>query len=100
MSADTAMTEASREPIRNYVAGRWTAPSGTDFLPVTNPTTGESLGRVPLSTGADVDTAVAAATAAFPAWRRTPPVERARVFFRLKHLLEEHKEDLGPLAGH
>ena len=63
-------------------------------LPVTNPTTGEPLGQVPLSTGADVDTAVAAATAAFPAWRRTPPVERARVFFRLKHLLEEHKEAL------
>ena len=94
MSADTATINASSHPIRNYVGGRWTAPSGVDFLPVTNPTTGEALGRVPLSTGADVDTAVSAATAAFPAWRRTPPVERARVFFRLKHLLEEHKETL------
>ena len=94
MSADTATIDASSQPISNYVAGRWTAPSGAGSLPVTNPTTGEPLGRVPLSTGADVDTAVAAATAAFPAWRRTPPVERARVFFRLKHLLEEHKETL------
>ena len=88
MSADTATIDVSPQPISNYVAGRWTAPSGTGSLPVTNPTTGEPLGQVPLSTGADVDTAVAAATAAFPAWRRTPPVERARVFFRLKHLLE------------
>ena len=91
---DTATIDPSPETIRNYVAGRWTAPSGTGSLPVTNPTTGEALGRVPLSTGADVGTAVAAATAAFPEWRRTPPVERARVFFRLKHLLEEHKEEL------
>ncbi len=93
MSADTASTDTSRD-IHNYVAGQWTRPSGTDSLPVTNPTTGAPLGRVPLSTGADVDAAVDAATTAFPSWRRTPPVERARVFFRLKHLLEEHKETL------
>ncbi len=94
MSADTATIDISREPIRNYVAGRWTAPSGTGSLPVTNPTTGEPLARVPLSTGGDVDTAVAAATAAFPGWRRTPAVDRARVLFRLKHLLDEHKDAL------
>ena len=94
MSADTATIDTSHDPICNYVAGQWTAPSGTGSLPVTNPTTGEPLGRVPLSTGADVDTAVAAATAAFPGWRRTPAVDRARVFFRLKHLLDEHKDAL------
>ena len=94
MSADTATIDASPRPICNYVAGRWTAPSGTGSLPVTNPTTGEPLARVPLSTGADVDTAVAAATAAFPGWRRTPAVDRARVLFRLKHLLDEQKDAL------
>ena len=94
MSADTATIDTSHEPIRNYVAGRWTAPSGTGSLPVTNPTTGEPLGRVPLSSGADVDAAVAAATAAFPGWRSTPAVDRARVLFRLKHLLDEHKDAL------
>ena len=94
MSAETATIDTSHEPICNYVAGQWAAPSGTGSLPVTNPATGEPLGRVPLSTGADVDTAVAAATAAFPAWRSTPVVDRARVLFRLKHLLDEHKDAL------
>ncbi len=94
MSAAAPAPDAAPRPIRNYVAGRWSAPSGTGALPVVNPATGEELGRVPLSTGADVDAAVAAAAAAFPAWRRTPPVERARVLFRLKHLLEEHVETL------
>ena len=65
MSAHTATIDASPQPICNYIGGRWTVPSGSDSLPVTNPTTGEPLGHVPLSTGADVDTAVAAATAAF-----------------------------------
>ena len=94
MSADTATIDASTQPICNYVAGRWTAPSAAGSLPVTNPTTGEPLGRVPLSSGADVDAAVASATAAFPGWRSTPAVDRARVLFRLKHLLEEHKDAL------
>ncbi len=94
MSANTATIDTSHEPILNYVGGRWTAPSGTGSLPVTNPTTGEPLGRVPLSSGADVDAAVAAATAAFPGWRSTPAVDRARVLFRLKHLLDEHKDAL------
>lgn len=92
--SDTATASTSTETVRNYVAGRWTAPSGTGSLPVTNPTTGEPLGRVPLSTGADVDAAVAAATAAFPGWRSTPAVDRARVLFRLKHLLDENREAL------
>ena len=41
-------------------------------------------------TAAHVDEAVQAAVAAFPAWRDTPPVERARVFFRYRQLLEAH----------
>ncbi|MCG6958001.1 MAG: CoA-acylating methylmalonate-semialdehyde dehydrogenase [Gemmatimonadetes bacterium] len=82
------------EPVQNFVAGRWTASHGTESLPITNPATGEVIGRVPLSTGADAGTAVGAARAAFPSWRATPAVERARVLFRLKTLLDEHKEDL------
>ena len=80
--------------VKNYVGGTWTEASATDTLPVTNPASGEEIGRTPLSAGADVDAAVRAAQEAFPAWRSTPSPHRARVLFRLKMLLEEHKEDL------
>jgi len=61
---------------------------------VTNPATGELLGRVPLSVSQDVGAAVEAAKRAFSSWRSTPPIERARVLFRLKALLEDHVEEL------
>ena len=80
--------------VANYVAGEWTASEAGEKLAVTDPATGETLGAVPVSGGTDVDRAVAAATAAFPSWRRTPVPERARVFFRLKALLDEHHDDL------
>ena len=59
-----------------------------------DPATGEVICHVPLSTAADVDRAVGAAQNAFPAWRETPPVERARILFRLKGLLEQHLDEL------
>ncbi len=80
--------------VRNYVGGGWRAASGEEALSVANPATGEELGRVPLSTAADVDAAVQAAKVAFPTWRRTPAPDRARVLFRLRALLAEHHEEL------
>ncbi|HUE77555.1 MAG TPA: CoA-acylating methylmalonate-semialdehyde dehydrogenase, partial [Longimicrobiales bacterium] len=84
-------------PIRNFVGGEWVASSATEALDVTDPATGELLGRVPLSTAAEVDAAVAAARDAFPAWRATPAVERARVLFRLKVILDERRDELARL---
>jgi malonate-semialdehyde dehydrogenase (acetylating)/methylmalonate-semialdehyde dehydrogenase len=84
--------------IRNYVGGSWVEPESAERLDVTNPATGEVLAQVPLSTAKDVDRAVAAARDAFPGWRATPPVERARACFELKHLLEENKDELARLV--
>ncbi len=80
--------------IRNYIGGAWRKAATQDTCAVMNPASGEEIGRVPLSTGADVDAAVQAARAAFPAWRDTPAPQRARVLFRLKALLEENREEL------
>jgi malonate-semialdehyde dehydrogenase (acetylating)/methylmalonate-semialdehyde dehydrogenase len=80
--------------LRNYIGGEWVQPQSADTLEITNPATGESLGRVPLSSARDVDQAVAAAQAAYGKWRQTPPVVRARYLFKLKYLLEEHFEEL------
>jgi malonate-semialdehyde dehydrogenase (acetylating)/methylmalonate-semialdehyde dehydrogenase len=83
--------------VRNYVGGGWRESSGSATLAVTNPASGAELARVPLSTARDVDVAVQAAKAAFPMWRATPSPVRARILFRLKALLEEHKETLARL---
>jgi len=80
--------------VQNFIGGEWVPATGSDTLPITNPATGELLGHVPLSQSADVAAAVAAAKKAFPAWRATPAVERARVLFRLKMLLEEELDSL------
>lgn len=80
--------------VLNYVGGGWREAAAADTLPITNPASGAEIARVPLSSAADVDAAVQAAKAAFPAWRATPAPDRARVLFRLKMLLEEHKEEL------
>ena len=85
------------DAVRNYVAGRWQDPSGTDALSVTNPASGAELGRLVLSTSADVDAAVRAGREAYPMWRSTPAPERARVLFRLRQLLVDHKEELARL---
>jgi len=83
--------------LQNYIAGAWRRSSATEFSDVINPATTELLARTPLSTPADVEAAVRAAAAAFPAWRRTPPGERVQYLFKLKNLLEEHLEELAGL---
>src|SRR5437588_537517 len=80
--------------LRNQIGGDWVDSSASDCLEVTNPATAEPLARVPLSTRRDVDQAVAAARAAFPAWRAVPPVVRARHLFQLKQVLEQHFDDI------
>ena len=79
---------------RNYIDGAWRDASVAATLPVTNPATGEEIGRVPLSSAGEVNAAVEAAARAFPGWRATPAPERARVLFRLRTLLDEQHDEL------
>ena len=81
-------------PCPLFIGGEWTTVSGVPTTPVHNPSIGEVIAETPLC-GADViDQAVKAAAKAYPAWMETPPVERARILFRLKVLLEDHFEEL------
>ncbi|HSS45123.1 MAG TPA: aldehyde dehydrogenase family protein, partial [Thermoanaerobaculia bacterium] len=82
------------EILRNFIGGRWVEPSTREQLDVFNPARGEVIARVPLSKPQDLDAAVSAATKAFPGWRETPPVLRARAMFRFRQLLEENFEEL------
>ena len=66
-------------------------------LPVYDPAIGEVTARVALATPADVDRAVTAAKAAFPAWSESPPLNRARILFAFKQLLDEHRDELAAI---
>src|SRR5690242_5397827 len=78
----------------NYIGGAWVPSTASDALDVTNPATGDVLARVPLSIRADVDAAVAAARAAFPAWRSRSTIERARWLFGFRQVLEAHQDEV------
>jgi malonate-semialdehyde dehydrogenase (acetylating)/methylmalonate-semialdehyde dehydrogenase len=84
--------------LRNFIGGSWVASSAADQVEVRNPARGVLLAKTPLSTAADVDAAVRAASAAFPAWSETPPVVRARTMFRLRQLMEEQFDELARLV--
>jgi len=81
------------EPCPFFIGGEWLQPkvAGT---PVFNPSTGDVIAECPVGTAADVNAAVEAAHAAFPAWMETPPVERVRILGRFKMLMEDNFEDL------
>jgi malonate-semialdehyde dehydrogenase (acetylating)/methylmalonate-semialdehyde dehydrogenase len=82
------------ETLNNYVGGKWVPSTAVDFVDVHNPARGTVIARTPLSTRAELDAAVQAAAKAFPGWRDTPVVQRARAMFRFTHLLEQHFEEL------
>src|SRR5688500_3846791 len=85
---------SSLSPCPVFIGGEWQEISGVATSPVYNPSTGEVIAETPLCTAEHVDQVVQAAAAAFPEWWRTPAVERARVMFRFKMLLEDHFEEI------
>jgi malonate-semialdehyde dehydrogenase (acetylating) / methylmalonate-semialdehyde dehydrogenase len=80
--------------IWHHVNGKTAESRSNRFGDVYNPATGEVQARVSLASKAEVDAAVAAAAAAFPAWSQTPPLQRARVMFRFKALVEANIDKL------
>ena len=80
--------------IGHHINGSPVAGQGQRTQPVTNPATGAVTAQVALASVQDVNTAVAAAQAAFPAWADAPPLRRARVMFKFLELLHQHKDAL------
>ena len=88
------MTQTPVTRLRNFIDGEWRDSAAAECLDVFNPATAEVLGHVPLSPATEVDAAVQAAARAFPEWRRTPVLERVQFLFKLKSLLDQHREEL------
>ena len=85
--------------INHWINGRTvdTEPERTGA--VYDPATGQQTARVAYATGDDVDAAVRAAQAAYPAWRDTSVVRRARVMFAFRDLLERHRDELARIIA-
>ena len=77
-----------------YFGGAWHEPVSGSFTETSNPSTGESLGRVAVGDAADVDAAVAAARRGFLEWRAVAPLERARVLRKIGEVLRRHADEL------
>ena len=90
----TTLTAPPAIKLTHYINGEWTDSSANEWRDVINPATSEVLAQVPLASTNEVNQAVAAAAAAFPEWRRTPPEDRIQPLFKLKMLLEDHIDDI------
>ncbi|CAA9333259.1 MAG: Possible malonate-semialdehyde dehydrogenase in pyrimidine catabolism [uncultured Gemmatimonadaceae bacterium] len=83
--------------VRNYVGGAWADATGAPLVDVHSPGDGRVIARTPLSSAAEVDAAVAAASAALPAWSALPIKERVQVLYRYRTLLEQQIDELSEL---
>ena len=88
------MQSSTLQPCPLFIDGKWVPSEATPFEPVYNPSDGTQIAATPLCGTDEIARAVEAADRAFPAWAETPPVERARLLFRYKQLLEDHFEEL------
>jgi malonate-semialdehyde dehydrogenase (acetylating)/methylmalonate-semialdehyde dehydrogenase len=84
--------------LRHFIGGRWQDAGSTHLEEIPNPATGEVLAVMPHATAPTVASAVAAAAGAFPAWRDTPVVERSRIMFRFRQVLEDHFDEVARLV--
>ena len=91
MSNEALKAVSGEEIIGHFINGKRVADSGRT-QDVFNPATGQAVRQVALAGKATVEQAIAAARDAFPEWRNTPPLKRARVMFRFKQLLEANAD--------
>src|SRR5665648_474555 len=98
-------TEARVQPAQPAtlpILSHWIAGAPVEVLaeqtgPVYNPATGQVIARVPRGGAPEVDAAVAAARAAFPAWRDMPLIARGQLFFAFRELMWQHRRELAEL---
>src|SRR6202041_1252676 len=84
--------------IGHFIGGKHVAGTSGKFGDVFNPASGEGTGKVAMADTSEVDKAVAAANAVWPAWANTPPLRRARVMFKLKELIERDRREISEIV--
>jgi len=93
------ITAVEPKKLSYWVGGEWRSSRTDHYMDCYDPSIGEVVARTPQCTPAEVEAAIAAAKAAFPAWADTPPNKRVQVLFRMKTLLDKHQEELTRLVA-
>jgi malonate-semialdehyde dehydrogenase (acetylating) / methylmalonate-semialdehyde dehydrogenase len=96
MNPETALALDTVATVGHFISGRQVVATGRS-QDVYNPATGQVIRQVALAGKATVEEAISAAAAAFPEWRNTPPLKRARIMFRFKELLEQNADRVAAL---
>ncbi len=91
MNIEALKVVAPRETVGHFINGR-SVEDNARTQDVFNPATGQAIRKVALASKATVEEAITAAEAAFPEWRDTPAIKRARIMFRFKELLEQNAD--------
>jgi len=101
VTTEATIPTAAEAPrlLSHWIDGQAAAVDETRTAPVYNPATGAVIARVPRGGAEEVDRAVAAARAAFPAWRDTPLIARSQIFFAFREQLWRHREELAALIS-
>ena len=90
-----ASATATDQLCKNFINGEWVESKSTKIFERRNPANHDDVvARIPLSTREEMKQAIAAAKAAFPAWRDTPPPSRGKILFKVVRIMEEQKEEL------
>ncbi len=87
------------QKLKLFINGEFIDSASGRYMPVYNPSTGEVQAEAPCCTREEVQAAVAAARAAFPAWRDTPVMKRVQVLYRFRDLLLAHYDELTELCA-
>jgi malonate-semialdehyde dehydrogenase (acetylating)/methylmalonate-semialdehyde dehydrogenase len=96
-----ADTISGKKPVRLkfHAGGKWIESKTKDYMPCFNPSTGAVIAYAPQCKEEEVEQAIQAASAAFPAWANTPVTRRVQVLFRFKALVDRHLEELTRLCA-
>jgi len=78
----------------NFIGGRWVSPVKGQYFDVVTPISGQVYTQAARSTAEDIELALDAAHAAFPAWSKTPAAERANILLRIAERIEQNLERL------
>ena len=84
--------------LKDYINGQWVEGTG-EFIDVYNPSTGEVIAKVPVTTEDKVEEAIKAANEAFKTWKEVPLQKRVGYLFKLRDTLIERKEELAAIIA-
>ena len=85
--------------LQPYINGQYVESKTEKYTDAYNPSTGEVVAKVPCCTQEEVEMAIAAAKAAFPAWSATPVIKRVQILYKVRELLIEHMDELTELVA-